>query len=347
MGIVWFCLVAIMITVYVLLDGFDLGAGAIHLLVAKTDEERRQVLGSVGPVWDGNEVWLIAAGGTLYFAFPALYASGFSGFYLPLMIVLWLLILRGTSIEFRNHIKSRVWDPFWDFVFCASSLLLTIFLGAALGNVVRGVPLDASGYFFEPLWTNFRLGDDVGILDWYTILVGALALAALVMHGALWVRLKTCGPVSERAAGLAQRVWWAVLALTALVTALTFEVQPQVKQNLTTWPLGMILPLLAIAGLIGMQFELIKHDERKAFFASCLYIAGMLASVIFGVFPMVLPARNPIYSLTVDSAKASDYGLRVGLIWWIIGMILATGYFTFVYRSFAGKVVVEKDPHGH
>ena len=347
MGIVWFCLVAIMITVYVLLDGFDLGAGAIHLLVAKTDEERRQVLGSVGPVWDGNEVWLIAAGGTLYFAFPALYASGFSGFYLPLMIVLWLLILRGTSIEFRNHIKSRVWDPFWDFVFCASSLLLTIFLGAALGNVVRGVPLDASGYFFEPLWTNFRLGDDVGILDWYTILVGALALAALVMHGALWVRLKTCGPVSERAAGLAQRVWWAVLALTALVTALTFEVQPQVKQNLTTWPLGMILPLLAIAGLLGMQFELIKHDERKAFFASCLYIAGMLTSVVFGVFPMVLPARNPIYSLTVDSAKASDYGLKVGLIWWIVGMILATGYFTFVYRSFAGKVVVEKDPHGH
>jgi cytochrome d ubiquinol oxidase subunit II len=257
------------------------------------------------------------------------------------------LILRGTSIEFRNHIKSRVWDPFWDFVFCASSLLLAVFLGAALGNVVRGVPLDASGYFFEPLWTNFRLGDDVGILDWYTILVGALALAALVMHGALWVRLKTSGPASERAAALARRVWWAVLALTALVTALTFEVQPQVKQNLTTRPLGMILPLLAIAGLIGMQFELIKHDERKAFFASCLYIAGMLSSVVFGVFPMVLPARNPIYSLTVDSAKASDYGLKVGLIWWIVGMILATGYFTFVYRSFAGKVVVEKDPHGH
>jgi cytochrome bd ubiquinol oxidase subunit II len=347
MGIVWFCLVAIMITVYVLLDGFDLGAGAIHLLVAKTDEERRQVLGSVGPVWDGNEVWLIAAGGTLYFAFPALYASSFSGFYLPLMIVLWLLILRGISIEFRNHIKSNVWDPFWDFVFCASSLLLAVFLGAALGNVVRGVPLDASGYFFEPLWTNFQLGDDIGILDWYTILVGALALAALVMHGALWVRLKTTGPVSERAAELARRVWWAVLALTALVTALTFEVQPQVKQNLTTWPLGMILPLLAIAGLLGMQFELIKHDERKAFFASCLYIAGMLASVVFGVFPMVLPARNPTYSLTVDSAKASDYGLKVGLIWWIVGMILATGYFTFVYRSFAGKVVVEKDPHRH
>src|SRR6202048_3680309 len=151
MGIAWVCLVAIMIPVHVLPGGLDPGAGAIHLLVAETDDERRQVLGSIGPVWDGNEVWLIAAGGTLYFAFPMLYASAFSGFYLPLMIVLWLLILRGCSIEFRNHIKSAVWDPLWGFFFCASSSLLAIFFGAALGNVVRGVPLDSSGYFFEPL----------------------------------------------------------------------------------------------------------------------------------------------------------------------------------------------------
>src|SRR6201981_1731368 len=214
MGTIWFCLVAFMITVYVLLDGFDLGAGAIHLLVAKTDEERRQVLASIGPVWDGNEVWLVAGGGVLYFAFPALYASGFSGFYLPLMIVLWLLILRGASIEFRNHIKSAVWDPLWDFLFCASSLLLAVFFGAALGNVVRGVPLDASGYFFEPLWTNFALGEETGILDWYTILVGVLALLALAMHGALWVQLKTTGAVGQRSARLARQIWWSVAALT-------------------------------------------------------------------------------------------------------------------------------------
>src|ERR1700741_3214390 len=191
MGTVWFCLVAIMITVYVLFDGFDLGAGAIHLFVAKTDEERRQVLHSIGPVWDGNEVWLLAVGGTLFFAFPALYASGFSGFYLSLMMVLWLLIIRGSSIEFRNHVKSRVWDPLWDFTFAAASLLLAFFFGVALGNVVRGVPLDASGYFFEPLWTNFRLGEQTGILDWYTIMVGLLALTALMMHGALWVQMRT------------------------------------------------------------------------------------------------------------------------------------------------------------
>jgi len=336
-----------MLAVYVLLDGFDLGAGAIHLLVAKTDAERRQVLASIGPVWDGNEVWLIAAGGTLYFAFPALYASGFSGFYLPLMIVLWLLILRGASIEFRNHIKSAVWDPLWDFLFCGASLLLAVFFGAALGNVVRGVPLDSSGYFFEPLWTNFRLGDETGILDWYTILVGVLALLALMMHGGLWVQMKTSGEVNARAGKLAGRAWWGVVALTALVTAVTFRIQPQVKVNLTISPWGFIFPLLAVAGIAGVVVELRKRDERKAFFASCAYLLGMLTSVVFGVYPMVLPARNPAYSLTVATAKAGDYGLKVGLTWWLLGIILAAGYFTYVYRSFAGKVVVDKDPHGY
>src|SRR5580658_4981082 len=196
--LVWFCLVAATIAGYVVLDGFDLGAGAIHLLVAKTPEERKSVLASIGPVWDGNEVWLLAAGGALYFAFPALYASSFSGFYLPLMMVLWLLILRGTSVEFRNHIHCPIWIPFWDFLFSGSSLLLAVFFGAALGNVVRGVPLDETGYFFEPLWTNFRLGEQTGILDWYTVLVGVLALLALTMHGCLWVHLKTTGAVNER-----------------------------------------------------------------------------------------------------------------------------------------------------
>src|SRR5205809_6978061 len=148
MGTIWFWLVAIMITIYVLLDGFDLGAGAIHLLAAKTDEERRQVLASIGPVWDGNEVWLLAAGGTLYFAFPALYASAFSGFYLPLMIVLWLLIGRGVGIELRSHVDSPVWRGLLGGVFGIASLLLTIFFGAALGNVIRGVPLQPDGYFF-------------------------------------------------------------------------------------------------------------------------------------------------------------------------------------------------------
>lgn len=347
MGTVWFCLVAVMVAMYVLLDGFDLGAGAIHFLVAKTDEERRQVIASIGPVWDGNEVWLLAAGGTLYFAFPILYASGFSGFYLPLMMVLWLLILRGSAIEFRNHLDSSVWIPFWDFVFSASSLLLAVFFGAALGNVVRGVPLDETGYFFEPLWTNFQLSEHTGILDWYTILTGVTALAALMMHGALWIRLKTSGDVSERAAKVASFTWWAVLALTALLTMLTFAVQPQVTANFKTWPLGYLLPAMAIAGLAGVQFELRRRGELNAFLASAVYLLGMLTSAVFGVYPMVLPARNAAFSLTIASAKAGAYGLKIGLIWWVIGMILATIYFVYVYRSFAGKVGTDTDTHGY
>jgi cytochrome bd ubiquinol oxidase subunit II len=342
MGTLWFCLVALMIAIYVLLDGFDLGAGAIHLFVAKTDEERRQVLASIGPVWDGNEVWLLAAGGTLYFAFPVLYASAFSGFYLPLMIVLWLLILRGTSIEFRNHIHSAVWDPLWDFLFCSSSFLLCVFFGAALGNVVRGVPLDASGYFFEPLWTNFRLGEQPGILDWYTILVGVLALSALVVHGALWVTLKTSGPVRDRSLGLAKRCWWAVLMLTLAVTIVSFRIQPAIASQFRKAPWGAIFPLLACAGLLGVRGAIARADELKSFLASAVYLAGMLLSVVFGLFPMVLPARNPEYSLTIENSQAGQYGLKVGAIWWVLGMILTSGYFTYVYRSFAGKVIVSE-----
>src|SRR5262249_9736130 len=172
MPTVWFVLVAIMLTAYVVLDGFDLGAGIIHLLVAKGDREKRLVLRSIGPVWDGNEVWLLAGGGTLFFAFPLLYASSFSGFYLPLNIVLWLLILRAIGIEFRLHLENRIWREFFGGWFSIGSALLTIFYGAALGNVIRGVPLDKDGYFFAPLWTNFKVGHEPGILDWYTVIAG-------------------------------------------------------------------------------------------------------------------------------------------------------------------------------
>src|ERR1700757_3205695 len=191
MPTIWFMIVSVMIAAYVVLDGFDLGAGIIYLAAARTTEERRKILRSIGPVWDGNEVWLLAAGGTLYFAYPQLYASAFSGFYLPLMMVLWLLMLRGIGIELRSHMENPVWRGFFDVVFSVSSILLCIFFGAALGNVVRGVPLQADEYFFEPLWTNFRVGTNNGILDWYTVLTGMIALVTLTVHGSLFVALKT------------------------------------------------------------------------------------------------------------------------------------------------------------
>src|SRR5689334_14787033 len=176
MGFIWFWLVAVMIVGYVVLDGFDLGVGVLHLFLVRNESERQATLHSIGPVWDGNEVWLLAGGGTLYFAFPLLYASSFSGFYLPLMMVLWLLMLRGLGLELRNHLDTDVWRNFFDFIFSLSSILLAIFFGAALGNVIRGVPLRPDGYFFEALWTNWRVGTDPGILDWYTVMAGVVAL---------------------------------------------------------------------------------------------------------------------------------------------------------------------------
>jgi len=339
MGLLWYCLVGAMIAAYVVFDGFDLGAGIVHLIVAKTLDERRLVVRTIGPVWDGNEVWLLAAGGVLYFAFPLLYASGFSGFYLPLMIVLWLLILRGIAIEFRSALSSPVWTPFWDGVFSFASLLLAVFYGAALGNVVRGVPLDPGHRFFEPLWTNFRLGPASGILDWYTILTGVAALAALAQHGALWVALRTEGAVREKSWRLVQVVWPGVIALTAAVTLATFRVQPQVLWNLNAYRWGYIFPAVAVAGLGFTRWAAARRNERGAFLASCGYLMGMLASVAFGLYPYLLPASTePASSITVENAKAPSYGLEVGIIWWVIGMVLASGYFIFTYRRFAGKV---------
>jgi len=348
MEIIWLAIVAVMITMYVVFDGFDLGAGALHLGVARNDAERTTVLRSIGPFWDGNEVWLLAGGGALYLAFPGLYASGFSGFYLPLMIVLWLLILRGLSIELRNHIDSPLWKPVWDTLFCGASGLLAIFFGAALGNVVRGVPLEAGGYFFLPLWTDFGFGPqglaapEGGILDWYTILVGVLALLTLLQHGALWLVLKTVGTVQERSRRVVSWAWWAVLAMVVVVTVATFSIQPQVSANFATFSWGYLFPFLALAGLLGIRFLGKPHQERTRFLSSCLFIIGMLTSAAFGIFPYVLPCNtNPELGLTVYNVASSDYGLKVGLAWWIPGIVLVCAYFVFTYRRFAGKVTLE------
>ncbi|HXA66841.1 MAG TPA: cytochrome d ubiquinol oxidase subunit II [Bryobacteraceae bacterium] len=337
--IVWFCLVAIMITGYVVLDGFDLGAGIIHLFVARTEPERQRVLHSIGPVWDGNEVWLIAGGGTLYFAFPRLYSAAFSGFYLALMMVLWLLILRGISIELRSHIESPIWKPFWDLVFGGSSALLALLYGAALGNVVRGVPFDSDGFFFIPLWTNFQPGLDPGIVDWYTLLIGAAAFTVLALHGCYWVVLKTDGDLQQRSRAFGQRIWWAVVAFTAIITVVSFRLQPNVMQEFSEHVWGYVFPLLAFAGLAGMRVSSVRELDLYAFLSSCAYLIGMLTSTVFGVFPYVLPSiSSQAAGLTVMNAAAPEYGLYIGLAWWIPGMALALFYSVFVYRRFAGKV---------
>jgi cytochrome d ubiquinol oxidase subunit II len=340
----WFIFVALMIAMYVLLDGFDLGAGAIHLVAARDDTERRKIIRAIGPVWDGNEVWLIAGGGTLFFAFPVLYASSFSGFYLPLIIVLWLLMLRGLSIELRGHIGDPMWASFWDAVFFLGSSLLAVFFGAALGNVVRGVPLNADGYFFQPLWTDFNpFSNTPGILDPYTVLIGILALATLIVHGANFIAVKTDGDLNSRARTISRRFTYATVALTVLATAFTFWVSPWMLDSFNERPYGYVLPLVAIAGLVGMVLFNLRNDDRAAFLSSGAYIIGMLTSTVFGVYPKVLPAVDPANSLTIYNASASQYGMAVGLVWWSIGMVLAVVYFVVIYRLFRGKVSLEDE----
>ncbi len=346
MEFVWFCFLAIFITGYVLLDGYDLGTGMLHLFVATNDQERRQVVQTIGPVWDGNEVWLIAGGGVLFLAFPILYASSFSGFYLPLMIVLWLLLLRGISLEFRSHLSNPLWRQFWDVGFAGASGLLAFFFGVALGNVVRGVPLDEAGNFFLPLWFNFQVVARAGVLDWYTTLVGILTFVTLAEHGALWLAYRTEGPVQERAARAARRLWPAVVTMVAVVTFFTFRIQPQVGSNLMARPWGFVFPAIAVAGLLGIILLAARGDDAKAFASSAAYIFGMLTSVAFGLFPYVLPSiPDPSRGLTIYNAAASEYGLTVALGWFIPGMILAVGYTILVHRKLTGRVKLGDEGH--
>jgi cytochrome bd ubiquinol oxidase subunit II len=338
----WYGMVAAMLTAYVILDGFDLGAGIIYLMVARNAGERRMVLRSIGPVWDGNEVWLIAAGGTLYFAFPVLYASSFSGFYLPLTMVLWLLMLRAIGIEFRTHVDNPVWQSFFDAVFSLASALLAVFFGAALGNVIRGVPLRADGYFFEPLWTNFRPGPYPGILDWYTVMGGIVALVTLAVHGALYVAIKTDQQVSTRARRVAVMLWPVQVLLTSGSLAATFFIRPPVMDNYREHPIGLLVPLLVAASLGLILGAARKRKEKLAFVASSVYIAAMLAGAAVATYPVLLPAStDPAFSLTIANSAAGRHGLTVGFTWWMLGMVLAIGYFTFLYRMFRGKVRLE------
>ncbi|HUB79082.1 MAG TPA: cytochrome d ubiquinol oxidase subunit II [Bryobacteraceae bacterium] len=346
MQTVWFILVAFMLTAYVVLDGFDLGAGALHLIAARTNEERRLLLRSIGPVWDGNEVWLLAAGGTLFYAFPLLYASSFSGFYLPLCMVLWLLVLRAISIEFRAHLDNSLWRDFFDGLLSIASLLLLVLFGAALGNVIRGVPLGKDHYFFVPLWTNFSPGPDPGALDWYTALCALMAVAAAGLHGALYVVMKTTGPLRTRMAAIANRLWLVVAIGTVAGLAATMAVRPRVLDNYRAAPAGWLIPAAVVAALGAIRYCSSRGGERNAFLFSCAYLTAMLTGAAFALYPTLLPSGNdPALSLTIWNSSAGPSSLSIGLIWWSIGMGIAIGYFILVYTMFRGKVDSSGDGH--
>ena len=332
MTTVWFCLLAFMIAAYVVLDGFDLGVGALHRILARDDADREQSIKLIGPVWDGNEVWLIAAGGVLFLGFPRAYAASFSGFYFGLIIVLWLLVGRGLGLELRHHSESPLWHTACDTVFWLASAGLAFMFGVTLGNVVRGVPLGADGYFRAPLFD---------LLNWYGLLVGLFGLVVLVTHGALFLAARAATPLAGRAARVARRFWVAELVLVAALAYPTYSVRDEMLTNFGDHPWRLVFPALALAGLVSMRVFLARRRFGRAFAASCTFIVGMLTTMAAGLYPNILPAHDDRpFGMTIHNAASSEHALTVGLRWWSLGIVLAIGYFfvadRFLFRRESG-----------
>ncbi|WP_339731403.1 cytochrome d ubiquinol oxidase subunit II [uncultured Gimesia sp.] len=333
METVWYILLVLMISTYLVLDGFDLGIGVLHLFLARNRPEQKQIIQTIAPVWDGNEVWLIAAGGTMMMAFPGFLSALFSGFYLPLTMVVWLLIFRAISIELPHYLSDSLWVHFWNIMLFVSSGLLIVILGAAMANVFRGVPLDESGSFFEPLWTNFRIGPQPGILDWYTILSGITSATILLHHGSLWLVAKTDEIVQQRSRQLASWLCGLTAGLTALTLFASYSVQPQAKVSFASHPWIMALPATAILALACSFLFRIKHHNMAAFLSSALFMYLVIFSGAAALYPNILPGLNPEFSLTIYNSSPPAEELKTALYWWIPGIMLVGIYFTIMFRS--------------
>ncbi|HEX4822842.1 MAG TPA: cytochrome d ubiquinol oxidase subunit II [Candidatus Polarisedimenticolaceae bacterium] len=335
---IWFAIVALMLTAYVVLDGFDLGAGALHFVAGRDGEERGRILAAIGPYWDGNEVCLLVAGGTLLVAFPKALAAGLSGFYFAIFLVLWTLILRGISIEFRNHVAAPLWRSFWDVVFSAASAALAVLLGAALGNLVRGVPIDERGWFSLALFTDWTARNPVGILDWYTVATGLFALVALTTHGAAFLAWKCDGELQSRARRVATRGFPVVAVAWVLVTAATRLASPDFFAPLRSRPVAWLGGVLAMVGLTIAAVASRRARDTRAFLGSCAFLVGLMAATAALFYPDVLRSSiDPSQSLTVMSAANDRPGLAIALTWWCVGASLAVGYFVLVFRLHAKR----------
>jgi len=345
---VWYAIAALLFAIYVALDGFDFGAGILSPFVARTDSERRQVLAAIGPFWDGNEVWLLAAGGALFVAFPRVLASGISGFYFAIVLVLWCLIGRGIAIEFRSHVADPLWRTAWDFVFAAASTLLAVFFGAAFGNLLRGVPLDSEGWFTLALFTDFTTRDPVGILDWYTILVGVFALVALAAHGALFLAWKTDGAVHERSRRMARQLWIAVAGLWPLVTAASHVVNPALFPGMGRRGLAALAIVLAIGGIATVLVRLPRGGFLAAFLGSCAFLLGIIGASAASYFPVMLRATGgDALSITAYTGGGDEASLGTALRWFLVGSPLALLYLAIVLRLHRGKAVAAAEGEGY
>jgi cytochrome bd ubiquinol oxidase subunit II len=340
----WYAILSFMLVMFIVLEGFDIGAGMLQHIVGKTEAERRLVIAAIGPLWSWHEVWLVSFGGVLFVAFPGILAASFAGFYLAFFLLLWSLILRGISLEVSGHIAEPLWRTAWNFIFVAANLLLAILIGAALGNVVRGVPLDADGKFSLAFFTDFSPYGNVGILDWFTVSVALFMLVTFAAHGATALVLKTEGPVHDRSLRLARQLWKIVLLLLAIVTFETWRVRPELFSGMTSKPIAWLGLAGVIAGAVAIFTGLRGKKELRAVIGSSLFIAGLMIAGAASVFPIMLRSTlAPENSLSAYQNAAAGHGLVIALIWWPIAFILAVGYFLFIYRYYIGKVKAAED----
>jgi cytochrome d ubiquinol oxidase subunit II len=347
MAELWFGIVAVLVAVYVVLDGFDFGAGALHLVVAKTNEERRQVLGAIGPLWDANEVWLIASGGALLLAFPRVLAAGFSGFYLAIFLVIWTLLIRGISIECRSHVHDPLWRAFWDASFAVASVLLPLLFGAAFGNLIRGVPLSPGGTFELALFTTLRTANPVGILDWYTVLVAAFALVTLTAHGAVFLAWKADQAVQARSVAAAPRLWSAVALLWLVTLIATGSVRPGLIDAIVR-PLPLFALAAALVGFWVVIAGLLRQRYLLAFLGSAAFIFCLITGTAAAVFPVMLRSTlSPMNDLTAWNAASSSAGLTTALMWWALGFPLAVIYCACLFRLHRGKTRAVGEGEGY
>lgn len=318
-----FVLLAAMLAAYVMLDGYDLGAGIVDLYVARADGERAAVMESIGPFWNGNEVWLIAAGGTLFALFPQVYASAFSGFYLPFMVVLWLLMFRGIALELRGHFESGLWRGFWDVAFFGASALLTLLFGVALGNVLRGVPLD-SAHYFE--------GTFGSLLNPYALGVGLLAVLALALYGAAYLTTRLDGEPARRAWSVVGHLLPIVVVAAIAMTFATFRVHSPLA-NVRAMPWIALAPLASLAGIVG-AFAAQRRGRALALLRSCaLFLAGMVASAAATIFPYLLPGYpDAADGLSAYDAAPSSATLTTTLAVFIVGLLLVAAYSIYAHR---------------
>lgn len=348
MILTWYAVVSFMLIVYIVLDGRNFGAGMLHWFVARTPDERRQIIAAIGPLWSWHEVWLVGFGGTLVAIFPRLMASAFAGYYLALFLILWCLLLRGISIEVGGHINDRLWQAYWDFIFVFSNFLLAILFGAAAGNVARGVPLDPQGNFTMAFFTNFNVRGYVGLLDWYTVSIAILAVVTLAAHGATYLAWRTEGPVHDRSKKLAKYLWIAVVPLLLIVLVESRFVRPDLpgRSALSNpfWWIGLVAIVTSAYTLIS---SLRSGHELRAFLGSSFLIFALLATGSAAIFPVMLHSTlAPENSLSAYDVAAGPMSLQLAVIWWPIGFSLAVFYFVYISRRYSGKVSVQRDTQG-